>query len=125
MISLKAFALVVGFVGSSLVGRAGPVCDFEGRCYSDAPQQPYHMDLAHPDVETPPPAPQYPCSYRRTPTSGREHRRAAQRQRTRLSSVSDAIRAEHRAADRRALPRSRRTKSALIRERARAAEEQR
>jgi hypothetical protein len=37
--------------------KADQICDFENHCYSG---QTYHMDLAHPDRETPPPAPQYP-----------------------------------------------------------------
>jgi hypothetical protein len=60
MISLTRLALVVGFIALPLAGHANQVCDFEHRCYEDKPQQHYHMDLAHPDVETPPPAPLYP-----------------------------------------------------------------
>ena len=62
MISLTRLALVVGFIALPLAGHAAQVCDFEHRCYEDKPQQHYHMDLAHPEVETPPPAPQYPPS---------------------------------------------------------------
>jgi hypothetical protein len=61
MIDFKRLALVVGFIAPSLAGHADQVCDFEHRCYEDKPQQHYHMDLAHPDVETPPPAPLYPA----------------------------------------------------------------
>jgi hypothetical protein len=60
MIALKGFAFGVGLIAAPLVGHADQVCDFEHRCYEDQPQQHYHMDLAHPDAETPPPAPQYP-----------------------------------------------------------------
>ena len=60
MISLTRLALVVGFIALPLAGYANQVCDFEHRCYEDKPLQHYHMDLAHPDAETPPPAPQYP-----------------------------------------------------------------
>jgi hypothetical protein len=69
MIALKGFAFGVGLIAAPLVGHADQVCDFEHRCYEDKPQQHYHMDLAHPDVETPPPAPQYPSS---TVQSGRD-----------------------------------------------------
>ena len=63
MIPLKPLALALGIViASPLVGHADQVCDFEHHCYDDKPQQHYHMDLSHPDVETPPPAPQYPSS---------------------------------------------------------------
>jgi hypothetical protein len=64
MIALKPPALALGIViVSPLVGHADQVCDFEHRCYQDQPPaQHYHMDLSHPDVETPPPAPQYPSS---------------------------------------------------------------
>ena len=62
MIDFKRLALVVGFIALPLVGHADQVADFEHRCYEDKPQQHYHMDLSHPDVETPPPAPQYPSS---------------------------------------------------------------
>jgi hypothetical protein len=41
--------------------HAAEMCDFEHRCYADAPHQTYHMDLGHPDRETPPPAPMYPA----------------------------------------------------------------
>ena len=61
MISLKRLALAVGLIAHPLVGHADQVCDFEHRCYEDKPQQHYHMDLAHPDLETPPPAPLYPA----------------------------------------------------------------
>ena len=63
MISLKQLFLAVGFGFNAppLAGHADQVCDFEHHCYEDGPQQHYHMDLAHPDVETPPPAPQYPA----------------------------------------------------------------
>ena len=61
MIALKRLALVVGFIALPLAGHAAQVCDFEHHCYEDNPQQHYHMDLARPDVETPPPAPQYPA----------------------------------------------------------------
>ena len=61
MIALKRVALVVGLFALPLVGHADQVCDFEHRCYEDKSQQHYHMDLAHPDLETPPPAPQYPA----------------------------------------------------------------
>jgi hypothetical protein len=60
MISLKRLALVVGLIAMPVVGHADQVCDFEHHCYEDNPQQHYHMDLAHPDVETAPPTPQYP-----------------------------------------------------------------
>jgi hypothetical protein len=61
MISLKRLALIVGLIALPLVGHADQICDFEHRCYQDQPPpQPYHMDLGHPDRETPPPAPQYP-----------------------------------------------------------------
>ena len=62
MIFLKRLVLAVALVALPLVGHAVQVCDFEHHCYEDTPQQHYHMDLAHPDVETPPPAPQYPSS---------------------------------------------------------------
>ena len=61
MIDFKRLALVVGFIVPPLAGHAAQVCDFEHRCYEDTPQQHYHMDLSHPDIETPPPAPQYPA----------------------------------------------------------------
>lgn len=63
MIGFKRLALVVLFelIALPLPGHADQVCDFEHRCYEAGPQQHYHMDLAHPEVETPPPAPQYPA----------------------------------------------------------------
>jgi hypothetical protein len=61
MISQKLLALAIGLVGLAQVSKADQVCDFEHRCYEDKPQQHYHMDLANPDVERPPPAPQYPA----------------------------------------------------------------
>ena len=62
IISLKRLALAAAVTGLPLAGHAEQVCDFEHHCYEAGPQQHYHMDLAHPDVETPPPAPQYPSS---------------------------------------------------------------
>jgi hypothetical protein len=62
MISLKRLALVVGLIGLAQASRADPVCDFEGKCYpAEAPHQTYHMDPTNPDLETPPPAPEYPA----------------------------------------------------------------
>jgi hypothetical protein len=62
MIVFKRLALgVVGIMALPVAGHAAQVCDFEHHCYEDVPQQHYHMDLAHPDVETPPPAPLYPA----------------------------------------------------------------
>jgi hypothetical protein len=62
MIALKRLALVVGLVASPLVGHAEQICDYEGKCYpAEAPHQTYHMDPSNPDLETPPPAPQYPA----------------------------------------------------------------
>jgi hypothetical protein len=37
--------------------KADQICDMQNHCYNG---QTYHMDLDHPDRETPPPAPQYP-----------------------------------------------------------------
>ena len=64
MMSLKPLVLGFGIlVALTQAATAGEVCDFEHRCYQDQPpQQPYHMDLGHPDLETPPPAPQYPAA---------------------------------------------------------------
>jgi gag-polyprotein putative aspartyl protease len=42
--------------------HAQPLCDMQHHCYETdggPPRQVYHMDPAHPDRETPPPAPQY------------------------------------------------------------------
>jgi len=63
-IHLKRLALAFGaLIAPPLVGHAGQICDYEGKCYSAGPpHQTYHMDLAHPDRETPPPAPEYPRS---------------------------------------------------------------
>jgi hypothetical protein len=61
MIALRRLAFVVGLIAPPLVGHATQVCDFEGKCYEAAPpHQSYHLDLGHPDLETAPPAPQYP-----------------------------------------------------------------
>ena len=58
---LSPVRLVVA-VGLAQAGRADQVCDFEHRCYENKPPgQTYHMDLAHPDLETPAPAPEYPA----------------------------------------------------------------
>ena len=52
-----SIALAIVFAFGILVAppqgaMAGQVCDFEHRCYPDQPpQQPYHMDLSHPDRE--------------------------------------------------------------------------
>ena len=59
---MKRLALVVvGLIAPPLASHAAPICDMQGKCWADAPHQVYHQDLAHPDVETPPPAPQYPA----------------------------------------------------------------
>jgi hypothetical protein len=55
--------LVIGLIGFPHAGHAEATCDFEHHCYEDQPQTPqqrYHLDPAHPDLETPPPAPEYP-----------------------------------------------------------------
>ena len=45
--------------------KAQQICDLQGTCYGG---QVYHMDPAHPNRETPPPAPQY---HRPTPQPDR------------------------------------------------------
>ena len=95
MFALKRLAFVVGFIALPLVGHADQVCDFEHHCYEDVPQQHYHMDLAHPDVETPPPAPQYPAPS----AQGRDI--VVQPNGSEACHLyQDPIRSEHRAADR-------------------------
>jgi hypothetical protein len=123
MIWRRSLALAVGFVGLVQVSRADPVCDFEGKCYSDAPKQTYHMDPANPDRETPPPAPQYPV-----PTPDADQGRSitvqpnASEQGCRLFRMRSVPNIEPLIVELCAIPPD---EERLIRERARAAEEQR
>jgi hypothetical protein len=62
--------IIIGMTTLLLKGNAAladdsKICDYEHKCYNGTtrpppPPQIYHMDPAHPDKETPPPAPQYP-----------------------------------------------------------------
>ena len=54
MTPLKSLALALGIIALPLASHAGEICDFESHCYADG--------ASNPDLETPPPAPQYPSS---------------------------------------------------------------
>lgn len=67
MSRVSAVALTAWLLGQN-VAASEEICDMQGKCY---PGQTYHMDLAHPERVTPPPAPQYPRARPPTPSQER------------------------------------------------------